>query len=236
MHNKLDILGEALLDFSNNNKNGKLLICGEDLEDEIMDVSYYFRSYEQMPELERIALDNCLGKVLDVGAGAGSHTLHLQEQKHDVTAIDISIGAVSVMEERGVINAECIDISSLKGDSFDTILLLMNGIGISGKLDSLASFVEHLFTLLNPGGQVIFDSTDLRYLFMEEDGSFWIDLSAKYYGELHYNYLYNNKEGKPFPWLYVDEDTMMNKCAELNIKMEVIHKADEFHYLARLYR
>ena len=236
MDKEADILGVVLHDFWKGSKTDELLICGEDLQDEIMDVSYYFRSYKEMPEVERIALDNCKGKVLDVGGGAGSHTLYLQQNGHDTTAIDISKGAVNVMKERGVLNARCIDINSLKGELYDSILLLMNGIGISGKLDSLAGFVEHLFSMLAPEGQVIFDSTDLRYLFMEEDGSFWIDLNANYYGELVYNYSYKNINGKSFPWLYVDEDTMLNVCSELNIKMEIIHRDDEFHYLARLYR
>lgn len=236
MYDEADILGDALKDYWSGDKKNNLFICGEDLEDEIMDVSYYFRAYEEMPELEKFALDFCKGNVLDIGAGAGSHSLYLQQQGHLTTAIDISKGAINVMKERGVLNAKCSDINSLKGELYDSILLLMNGIGISGELNSLAGFVEHLFSILAPGGQIIFDSTDLRYLFMEEDGSIWVDLSAKYYGELVYNYSYKNRNGKPFPWLYVDEDTILNICEKMNIKMEVLYRADDFHYLARLFR
>lgn len=236
MHDKLDILGTALKDFFNEGKSSELMICGEDMEEDIMDVAYYFRPFDEMPEIEKEALTICKGKVLDVGAGAGSHSLYLQKNNLLTTAIDISPGAVEVMKQRGVLNAVCNDINYLEGAKFDTILLLMNGIGISGKLKSLKGFIEKLFSILSSDGQVIFDSTDLRYLFMEDDGSLWIDLSAKYYGELVFNYCYKGKQGKPFPWLYIDEDTMKNVCTELGINMEVIYRADDFHYLGKLYR
>lgn len=234
MNEKKDILGQALLDFHYNKEMGRLIIESEELEEEEMDISYYFRNYDQMPEYEQLALDLCKGKVLDVGAGAGCHALHLQKSIKNVKAIDTSAGAVEVMKERGVQDAVCVALEELKGEKFDSILLLMNGIGISGRLSSLATFLQHLLGLLTTGGQIIFDSTDLRYLYMEEDGSFWIDLNADYYGEVTYRYSYRNDEGEPFPWLFIDEENMIEISKELGLKMEVIYRNEDFHYLAVL--
>lgn len=236
MNDKSDILGQALLDFQYDKLQGELTISGEDLEDEIMDVSYYFRAYDEMPEYEKIALSNCIGDVLDVGAGAGSHSLYLKGNGFNVRSIDLSEGAVEVMKTRGLKDAQCIDLNSLSDSSFDCLLLLMNGIGISAELNSLENFIQKLLSLLKPEGQIIFDSTDLRYLYMEEDGSFWMDLNARYYGEMKYRYSYNNRKGEWFQWLYIDEERMGEIAEKMNLKMEVLHRSDQFHYLASLSR
>lgn len=234
MNENEDILGRALLDYQNKGDLGQLIISGQDLEEDEMDISYYFRSFEDMPELEKIALKLCKGKVLDVGAGAGSHSLYLKEHGLDVSSLDISAGAVEVMKNRGLENSFVSDILSLEDKKYDTLLLLMNGIGISEKLDSLPSFLESLFSLLNESGQILFDSTDLRYLYMEEDGSMWLDLNAKYYGEMNYSYSYKGVKGKSFDWLYIDAEKMKAIVSEMGIEMEVLYNEDDFHYLARL--
>jgi len=232
MNERPDILGKALLDHQMGIKTGELIIYGEDLEDEIMDIAYYFRSYKEMPEYEQIALDLCEGSVLDVGAGAGSHALYLQDKGLDVTAIDISEGAVEVMKARALKNPLHINVQELVNEKYDSILLLMNGIGISGKLQSLPDFLSHLKNLLLPGGRIILDSTDLRYLFLEEDGSFWIDLNAAYYGEVKYKYSYDNMEGDWFSWLFIDEDNLKEIAESIGLRMDVVFRNEDYHYLA----
>lgn len=234
MNQKEDILGRALLDFQKKAEIGQLVISGKDLEEDEMDISYYFRNYENMPELEKIALKQCRGKVLDVGAGAGSHSLYLKEQGLEVSSLDISPGAVEVMKKRGLDDCLVSDVLSLKNKKYDTILLLMNGIGISASIENLPSFITKLVSLLNKNGQILFDSTDLRYLFTEEDGSMWIDINANYYGEMNYFYKYKGEISDDFNWLYIDVDTMKSITGKMGIEMEVLYNEDEFHYLARL--
>jgi len=234
MNERPDTLGKALLDYQSGNNKGKLIIYGEDLEDEIMDIAYYFRSFEEMPEYEQIALDLCEGITLDVGAGAGSHALYLQNKGLNVKAIDISKGAVEVMKARTLKNPKQISVQELTDEKYDSILLLMNGIGISGSLQTLPAFLSHLKSLLLPGGKIILDSTDLRYLFLEEDGSFWIDLNAEYYGEVKYKYSYNNEEGEWFPWLFIDEDNLKEIAEGIGLRMDVVYRNEEYHYLAIL--
>ncbi len=234
MNEKLDILGQALLDFQNDKLQGELTISARDMEDEIMDISYYFRSYDNMPEYEKIALSYIKGEIIDIGAGTGNHSLYLKESGLKVKSIDLSEGAVEVMKLRGLKDAQCIDLKSLFDSSFDCILLLMNGIGIRPELNSLQSFIKKLLSLLKPEGYIIFDSTDLRYLYMEEDGSFWMDLNAGYYGEMNYRYSYSNRKGEWFQWLYIDSERMGEIAKKMNLKTEILHHSDQFHYLARL--
>ena len=226
MNQNDDILGNALIDFQNNRTLGTLLVLGEVLEAEEMDIAYYFRSFSEMPKIEQYALSLCKGKVLDVGAGAGSHALVLQENGLDV--------AVQVMQKRGLKKCREISVEELKNEKFDTILLLMNGIGISGKKEHLPTFLKHLLSLLGPKGQLIFDSTDLRYLYEEEDGSFWIDLNAPYYGEMNFSYNYKGIKGGCFDWLYIDKESLQEIADQMNIGMEIVFEEDPYHYLVRM--
>jgi SAM-dependent methyltransferase len=236
MNQKEDILGEALLKFQNKGEQSELLIKGKDLEADEMDVSYYFRNYDQMPEIEQKALLLCKGKVLDIGAGAGSHALYLKDRGFEVCTMDNSPGAVEVMKLRGLPCVYLADSIELIDQKFDTLLLMMNGMGISGKLDALPEFLSSLLSILENNGQIIFDSTDLRYLFEEQDGSMWIDLNAAYYGEMEYQYSLNNKDSELFDWLYIDENTMNEVCNALGIVMKVVFRADPYHYLAVITR
>jgi SAM-dependent methyltransferase len=236
MNQNEDILGKALIDFQNKKELGELVVSGEGMDNEIMDISYYFRSYKNMPELEKIALAECKGRVLDFGAGAGSHALYLQEIGMDVSALDISPGALEVMKARGIENTILASASDQVEQTFDTVLLLMNGIGIAGTLEKLPGFIAYLFTFLDSKGQLLFDSSDLRYLYEEEDGSFWIDLNAAYYGEMNFAYSYKGEQGQAFDWLYIDKESLQVIADEMELKLEIVHEADNYHYLARLTR
>lgn len=234
MNQNDDILGRALLDFVNKGDLSPLIISGEAMEDDEMDISYYFRNYDKMPNLEKKALSLCKGKVVDIGAGAGSHALFLQEKGLNVSAIDVSPGAVEVMKKRGVGNCKLLSALELQSESYDTVLLLMNGIGISGTLSKLPDLLRHLLSLLKEGGQLLFDSTDLRYLYEEEDGSFIVDLNAAYYGEMTFNYSYKGLKSASFDWLYIDKDLLNNLVIDMGYKMEVVFEEDDYHYLVRI--
>jgi len=229
-----DIPGQALLDYQRTGKNAQIIIHSPDFEEDHIDIDYYFRSYNDMPEIEQKALKLCSGKVLDIGAGAGSHALWLQDNNIDVTALDISPGACGVMKERGVKNVVNEDFSGFLNHKFDTILMLMNGIGITSGLKGLRSFLLKLPDYLSPGGKLIFDSTNLIYLHTDENGIVSIDLNANYYGEIKFQMEYKNIKGPEFKWLYIDQDLMQAYCDELGYKFNVILEAENFHYLARV--
>ena len=176
-------------------------------EDDILPVSYLFGDGEELPKLEKLALKHCRGRILDVGAAAGRHSLILQQQGHDVTALDISALCCQVMEKRGVRKVIAGDFYQHKGEHYDTLLFLMNGIGIAGTVAGLDGFLQQARQLLKPGGQLLFDSSDVDYMYYEEDGSKWLNLNAVYYGELRYRMRFRNITGDEFPWLFIDFDT-----------------------------
>lgn len=224
-----DVLGSALWDYYNNAEgNAKLWIYNKYGPKEEMPVDTYFRNEEEMPELELTALNACRGTVLDVGAGAGSHALVLQQKGVDVTAADISPKAVEVMQQRGVRNVIQYDVFTYTGRQYDTILLLMNGIGLAGGVGNLRLLLRHLKTLLAPGGQLIFDSSDIAYLY---DGNLPAD---KYYGEIDYEYRYKGKSSGWFSWLYIDKQTLATVATEEGWEMSVLFEDEYGQYLVRM--
>ena len=172
-----DIFGKAIKDYFQQKKAQDIIVHSPDFEDDVIPVSYLFRTYDKMPLLEKVALDQCRGKTLDVGCGAGSHSLYLQEErKLKITAIDTSKGAMETYRERGIKDARAISFYEISEEKYDTILLLMNGTGIIGKMANLDHFFLKLKELLQPNGQVLLDSSDLSFLFdPDEDSGFWVN-------------------------------------------------------------
>ncbi len=225
----MDIYGQALQDFYNQQSAEKLWLNNTYGEPEEMPVEVFFRDKEEMPEAELLALQLCRGKILDIGAGAGSHALILQEQGFKVTALEISPGAAEVMQKRGVKTVIQQDIYQYKTEKFDTLLLLMNGIGLTQNLDGLDRFLQHAKQLLLPGGQLIFDSSDIMYLY--ED----LPLpKIQYYGEIQYQYEYKNQRGDWFNWLYIDQKTLLKTAFKNGWICEILYEDDMDLYLARL--
>lgn len=229
-----DIFGLAFRDYLDGQKDEEILVKIDLFDDEKLPVSYFFRSYDQMPEWEKVVLDECHGKVLDVGAGAGSHALYLQELEFDVTAIDVSPGAVQCMLSRGVKNAFEADFFTLKNEKFDTILFLMNGAGMAQKIHRLQKMLEKAASLLENDGSIFIESTDLLYMYEDEDGSAMINLAGDYYGEVVYQLEYKNLKGEPFPWLFVDYENLSYIAELADLECELFYRGELFNYIARL--
>ena len=200
-----------------------------------MSVAYLFRSYAEMPKLEQKALQLANGNVLDVGCGAGSHALYLQEKGFDVTAIDISANAIKACKLRGLKKANVQDIMQLEGDKFDTILLLMNGAGMCGKLKNIPNFLQKLKALLTDEGQILVDSSDIIYMFDEdEDGGKWIPTDVDYYGEVIFDIAYKGEKEASFDWMYIDYNTLQNAAVANGLQCELILEGEHFDYLAKI--
>jgi SAM-dependent methyltransferase len=229
-----DLFGKAILDYQTNNNPQDLITETSISEADEMAVSYLFRNFEEMPKLEQKALQLSKGKILDVGCGAGSHALYLQEKGFDVTAIDISENAVKACKLRGLKKVKVKDLNSITNEKFDTILLLMNGTGIFGTLEKCGSYLLKLKSLLNENGQILIDSSDIIYMFDEdEDGGKWIP-SDGYYGELTFTIQYKGETEEAFPWLYLDYNTLQNACYANDLQCELILEGEHFDYLAKI--
>lgn len=231
-----DLFGKAIFDFYTNNSPEDIITETSISEEDEMSVEYLFRSYNEMPLIEQKALQMAKGKTLDVGCGAGSHALSLQNERNlDVVAIDISEKAIETSVLRGIKNAKVKNILDFEGEKFDTILLLMNGTGIFGKLKDCNKYLTKLKSLLNSGGQILIDSSDIIYMFDEdEDGGKWIPSENDYYGELIFNITYKKEKEEPFNWLYLDYKTLQNAAIANGLKCELVLEGEHYDYLARL--
>jgi len=230
-----DLFGKAILDYQTHNSPEDLITETSISEADEMSVAYLFRSFAEMPQLEQKALQLATGKVLDVGCGAGSHALYLQEKGFDVTAIDISANAIKACELRGMKKAKVQDIMQLEGDQYDTILLLMNGAGMCGRLKNLPNFLQKLKSLLTDTGQILVDSSDIIYMFDEdEDGGKWIPTDVDYYGEVVFDITYKGEKENSFDWMYIDYNTLQNAAFANGLRCELIEEGEHYDYLAQI--
>lgn len=230
-----DPMGAAIADFHRRGKAQPLRVFSSRFDEDEMPVKELFRTFDTMPPLEQTALRMAQGRILDVGAGSGCHSLALQAMGKDVCAIDISPLSVEVMRERGV---KDVRLANLFGNeplgTFDTILMLMNGSGIIGRIEEMPTFFDRMKQLLRPGGCILMDSSDLSYLFEDEDGGILIDLAGDYYGQVDFLMQYRQVKGEPFDWLYIDFDTLSLYASQCGFRAECVREGEHYNYLARL--
>ena len=229
-----DIMGRAIWDYfyQENPEDLQTETSISELDD--LPVSYLFRNYKEMNALEQKALDLSFGKVLDVGAGAGSHSLYLQNKRNlDVAALDISPKSIEICKARGVKNAVCEDFLKFSNDKFDTILLLMNGTGIFQSLKNVDQYLQKLKNLISENGQILLDSTDILYMYDQDDDGGVLVPATGYYGELDYYIHYKGESELPMKWLYLDFNTLKNAAIANGFKIQKIKQLDD-SYLAKL--
>ncbi|WP_339716189.1 class I SAM-dependent methyltransferase [uncultured Kriegella sp.] len=233
-----DVFGKALLDYQNERYSEDIYTYSSLDEKDVMPLPYLFRGFEAMPPVEKKALALCKGEVLDIGCGAGSHSLYLQQKGIAVTALDSSAGAIKTCKLRGIKNTLHTDIATFEDKKFDTLLLLMNGIGIVGNLKLLDQFLSHLKSLLKPGGQILLDSSDIIYMFADdedpENQENWKIDPENYYGEVLFTMKYKGVKSNSFYWLYLDFDTLESAANANNLACDLIFKGNHYNYLARL--
>ena len=228
MISKMDPMGRAIAEYHKAGKAARLRVFSPMFEEDEIPLQTLFRTCQSMPKIEQTALDMARGRTLDVGAASGCHSLVLQQRGIDVAAIDISPLSVETMKERGVKNVREQDFFTLENEQYDTILMLMNGIGIVGTLARMPEFFRLLDRILAPGGQVLCDSSDISYVFEGEMPD------MDYYGEQSFQMQYKDTIGEPFPWLYIDVDTLKQVAEANGYAAEVIAEGVHYDYLARI--
>lgn len=229
-----DPMGHAIIDYYKNGKAGRLRVFSPSFDEDEIPVEYLFRTFDEMSILEQRAIIESKGRVLDVGGGSGCHSIALKRRGIEVDAIDISPLAVEVMNKSGVKAFQRNFMDESWGGQYDTILLLMNGSGVIGRLEYMGHFFMRLKQLLTPNGVVLMDSSDLKYLFEDMDGSYVLDINNDYYGEMCYSMQYKQIKGDTFDWLYIDFDTLGYYAEQFGFNCECILEGDHYDYLARL--
>lgn len=227
-----DPIGTAILDYAQSKLNADILVDSDICDTDTIPVPHLFRTFDEMPVLEQVALARCSGKILDIGAAAGAHAKILRDKNFDITLIDTSPGAIKYLNSNGF-NALQHDLFQPAFDTFNTVLLLMNGIGLAGRLSNLEATLLHLKTYLEPGGKILCDSTDIKYLYEDEEGGFWTDLNTEYYGNFKFQMHYKQEIGPWFDWLYVDFANLEKAANKVGLKATLIDQ-DESAYLAEL--
>lgn len=241
MGKEVDIFGKALSDYIAGNYTEDITVQSSIAEDDVIPLPYLFRDFSEMPKIEQIALKLCKGSVLDIGTGAGSHSLWLQQKGLEVTALDISKGALEVhqmrintlLPKRQLKNSINAHILNHKG-TYDTLLMLMNGTGIFEKIEKVDTYLQHLKSLLTKDGQILIDGSDIAFMFEDDDGGFWVDTHRDYYGEVTYSMHYKGEQSGSFDWLYLDYERLAWYAQKNELNCELILEGDHYEYLARL--
>lgn len=224
-----DPMGQAVYDYYFKKDPHFLLVIDKFGPPTPMDASYYFREYKWMPKLEKEALRHCDGKILDVGAGAGSHALYLQKHKLAIHCLDISEKNCEVMKARGLEYVYHASIWDFDVSSFDTLLFMMNGIGFVETIEGLKKLLLQLHEQCKDKVQLIFDSSDVYYMYETRPLP-----TEGYYGEIPCRYEYGEMLSPWFKWLYIDDVTMRLIAKECGWKFEILDRDTDKQYLARL--
>ena len=223
-----DIWGLALWDYHTGNAQHPLYLHTSYGPPEKVSLEEFYRRDLTFNPLEVYALELCHGRVLDVGAGAGAHSLALQKMGLEVTALEHSPGACQVMLDRGVNQVLEQDFWRYQGGSYDTLLLLMNGAGICGSIEKLKHFFSLLASWLDQHGQILIDSCDVYHLIDKSSNA-----DQNCYGELSYQYFYGQLKGRSFNWLFVDFDRLEESAAASGLHAQLLYQEGE-QYLAKL--
>jgi SAM-dependent methyltransferase len=233
---EVDVMGQALRDYWGGDRTEDIATQSSLEEVDILPLAHLFRSHDEMPRLEQKALSLARGKVLDIGCGAGGHSLYLQEKGLHVTALDKSPGAIAVCRERGLTHTVCSDFITFSEGTYDTLLLLMNGLGIVGKLAHLDAYLRKMKSLLRPQGQILLDSSDILYMYpADADGGHWLPDTLDYYGEVTFTLTYKEQKSAPFEWLYLDFNTLQRAVQYHGLQCDLVMEGEHFDFLARIY-
>lgn len=220
--------GLAVKDYYRGNKRARIEVFNDVAGKEFLTGRHLFRTEDELEHIEAYALQICKGKVLDIGAGAGSLSLILKSRGFDVKPIDVASEAVEVMLERGLDIAECTSIWNFNNGKFDTLLLMMNGIGIVGDLDNLGLFFEKAKEIISEDGQIIADSSNLSKQLAEHD--IFLDSHS---GEVNYRLKYKGISGEPYKWLFIDYNTLSFIAHKHGWLTQMIFETNN-HYLVRI--
>ncbi len=232
----MEPFGMALRAHFEGSPNVKLIVRRDDGKEATLPASVFFREPAEFTDIEKTAIELSEGRVLDIGAGAGSLSLALRAMGHPVTAVDVSSHAAAILRERGVEHVYCADILEFQGGPFDTLLMMGHGIGMVESVEGLDRFLRKAHELLALNGQLLLDSLDVR---VSEDPDNMAYLEAnrrahRYIGEIRMQFEFQGQRGPFCGWLHVDGDTLTEQARWTGWQCQIVRREQTGDYLARL--
>ena len=229
-----DLFSKALYDYWTDNQPEDMITWTHLTDEEILPIAYLFRDFEQMPKTEQIALQNATGKILDVGAGSGLHSLWLQNKGKDIVALEYSPISCRLMRERGIKQVVQQDFFDYRPETkFDTLLFLMNGVGIVQKAKYLDRLFLQIDRIMQADGKALIHSSDLKYLYTSESG--YQMPENDYYGDVQFYVKYKGQT-ESFDWTYIDENTLRIFARQHGFITQKLYESDEGDFLMEISR
>lgn len=212
-------------------------------DDDYLDIGseagQYFFQYEQWSPLERQAVGRAKGRVLDIGCGAGRHSLYLQHKGFDVAAIDNSPGAIEVCQSRGLKNARVLpiaEIDAFEANCFDTILMLGNNFGLFGDAENAKSILKKMFRITSPEAQII-AGTRNPYKTESPEHLEYHEFNrrrGRMPGQIRMRVRYGKAVGAWFDYLFVSQEEMRELLNDTGWQIEEFIGTAEANYFAVL--
>lgn len=201
------------------------------------DDGLYFTEYKQWSDSERQLIDKARGKILDIGCGAGRHSLYLQKRGFDVTGIDNSPGAIKVCKLRGLKKAfvrPIGEIDKFKTDLFDTILMLGNNFGLLGDAENAKKLLKKMSQITKPDAQII-AGTRNPYITDDADHLEYHKLNKKrgrMAGQIRMRIRYRKTVGEWFDYLFVSPEEMRDILSDTDWQIKEFIGSERADYFA----
>jgi SAM-dependent methyltransferase len=227
--------GRAIADYCRGDKNAVVIFRRDDGVASELQIGSFFRGSTDIP-LDKIALDNCRGRVLDVGAGVGIHSLYLQNKGFDVCAMDVSLEACEAARRSGVKNVRCASFNDFTDDPYDTLLLLGRSICMVETLKGLGEFLRNARRLVRRGGQILLNSIDVTKTDDPQNLAYHEAnrKAGRYEGEIKLYLEYKGIKGPINGLLHVDAVTLAGHAEKANWSCEILVQEENGNYLAKL--
>jgi len=215
------LIAQAINDHLLNLEEKQIQVWLNQKKEEDYMASYFLRSREDMPKHEVLALSLAVGEILDIGAGAGAHTVELCNANKNVTALELNHDLAEIIKNRCDAKVLAEDIFKWKAKvKYDTILLLMNGLGIAQTKEKVPELLEKVKHLLAIHGKAYVELTD--YNFSTEYDH---EITAE--NEVTFRLKYGSRFSEEMSWIYPSLTEVENHCHALSLRIKILYQEDE---------
>ena len=231
-----DVYGHALSDCLKEKRGCIIAERDDGYFDASEELHPYFFAYDQWPDHEKKAITYVRGTVLDVGCGAGRHSLYLQGKGYTVTSIDISPLAIEVCKTRGLKRVYTLSITDITPELgvFDTLIMLGNGFGLVGNPAQARQLFERFKKVTTEEGRIIAGSYALCHNGRPEHKEYQEvnRIHGRMPGQMKLRMRHRKYVTPWFDWLTVSKEEMKEIVEKMGWKITGFIDGDEGEYSA----